>query len=261
MPKIYQVDSFTAEPFGGNPAAVVPLNQPRSAEWMQLVAREMNLSETAFFRPDGDGYRLWWFTPTAEVDLCGHATLAVAHILWETGLERLDKPICFDSNSGQLVTRLEGSWINMDFPTIPATATDAPEALLKGLGVTPGYVAANDMKYLAVLEDEGAVRRLKPDMDQLTQLPVVGAIATAPADNPDYDFVSRVFAPAVGIPEDPVTGAAHCVLSHYWSERLGKEKMVAYQASTRGGEVRVEYQGDRTILGGQAVTVMKGELL
>ena len=221
----------------------------------------MNLSETAFLVPQGDGFHLRWFTPAKEVSLCGHATLASAHTLWETGWLRPDEQARFQTLSGPSTASRCSDGIEMDFPASPAEAAEAPVGLADALGAAPKYVAKNvSQRYLVEVEDEETVRRLKPDFTLLGRLPVRAVIVTARSALPEYDFVSRFFAPAIGINEDPVTGSAHCCLGPFWAGRLGKAEMVAYQASARGGVVRVRLSGDRVLLGGQAVTVMIGEL-
>jgi PhzF family phenazine biosynthesis protein len=258
---IIQVDAFTDTPFAGNPAGVCVLDEPAAQEWMQDVAREMNLSETAFLDPVEDGFNLRWFTPAVEVDLCGHATLAAAHVLWEQGHLPADKPARFHSKSGLLTARRQGDWIELDFPAEPAAPVEPPAALLETLGVEPRYVGKNRMDYLVELASAETVRGLEPNLSHLMTFPHRGVIVTSRADSAEYDFVSRFFAPQVGIAEDPVTGSAHCCLGPYWQGRLGRAQMVAYQASARGGVVRVRVEGDRVYLGGQAVSVMQGELL
>jgi PhzF family phenazine biosynthesis protein len=258
---LYIVDAFTAAPFAGNPAAVCLLATPQPAAWMQQVAREMQLSETAFLVPAREGFDLRWFTPVVEVSLCGHATLASAHVLWETERLAPDAPAQFHTRSGLLTAvRRAGDWIELDFPARPPTPADPPAGLLAALGVEPLYVGRNQDDYLIVVPDEATVRRLAPDGARLRQLPARGVIVSAPAA-PPYDFVSRFFAPAVGIDEDPVTGSAHCCLAPYWAERLGRNPLRAYQASPRGGTLEVEWRGTRVALRGQAVTVLRGELL
>jgi PhzF family phenazine biosynthesis protein len=258
---IYVADAFTDRPFAGNPAAVCPLPGPAGEEWMRRVAVEMNLSETAFLSPEGDAWRLRWFTPAVEVDLCGHATLASAHILWETGLLARDRPARFLTRSGLLAATPSGDLIEMDFPARPATPCAAPDGLADALGTSPVSIGANGMDYLVELADEAAVRGLRPDFGKLQHLPVRGVIVTARASAPGPDFVSRFFAPGAGINEDPVTGSAHCALGPFWAGRLGRVDMVGYQASARGGTVRVGVRGDRVLLAGRAVTVWRGELL
>lgn len=257
---IYQVDAFTTTPFSGNPAAVCLLDTPAAEAWMQAVAGEMNLSETAFLHPEQDGYRLRWFTPKKEVRLCGHATLASAHTLWETGALPLEAPARFYTLSGLLTARLRGDWIEMDFPARLHAPSAAPQGLLEALGVRPAAVNCREQAYLIEVENEASVRAAQPDFVLLSQLPVRSVIVTARSEQPGFDFVSRYFAPAVGINEDPVTGSAHCALAPYWSARLGKTEMLAYQASARGGVLRVRLAGERVILCGQAVTVLNGQL-
>ena len=258
---IVQVDAFTAKPFAGNPAAVCLLPGPRDDQWRQDVAREMNLSETAFLQRRDDGFDLRWFTPTTEVDLCGHATLASAHVLWEEGLLQPAEQARFHTRSGLLTARRAGAWIEMDFPAEPASPAEPPADLARALGVRSVYVGRSRVDYLVEVASEDEVRGLRPDMALLATVPIRGIIVTARAATPGYDFVSRFFGPQVGVPEDPVTGSAHCCLGPFWAERLGKTEMVGYQASARGGVVRVRLAGPRVILGGQAVTVLKGELL
>ena len=258
---LVQVDAFTAVAYRGNPAAVCALSAPRDAAWMQAVAAEMNLAETAFLEPQADAFRLRWFTPSVEVDLCGHATLASAHVLWEEGRLPADAPARFDTRSGRLTCVRRGDWIEMDFPGEPPAACAAPAGLAAALGVAPRWVGRNRLDYLVELDDAAAVRDLAPDLRALAVVDCRGVIVTAPSDTPAHDFVSRFFAPRAGIPEDPVTGSAHCALGPLWSERLGKPEVVGYQASARGGVVRVRPVGARVVLAGQAVTVLRGQLL
>ena len=257
---IYQVDAFTDRPFAGNPAGVCVLPRAADAAWMQSVAAEMNLSETAFLVAEGTGYDLRWFTPTVEVDLCGHATLASAHVLWQSKLLPPGSEARFRTKSGVLTARQQGEWIEMDFPVEPAQPVEPPAGLIAALGVPALYVGRNRMDYLVEVADEAAVRALRPDMAALAALGGRGVMVTAAGSAP-YDFVSRFFAPGAGVPEDPVTGSAHCCLGPFWGERLGKRDLLAYQASARGGMVRVGLRGERVLLGGQAVTVIRGELL
>jgi PhzF family phenazine biosynthesis protein len=258
---IVQVDAFTSEPFTGNPAGVCLLPEPASEDWMQKVAREMNLSETAFLYPEREGYNLRWFTPAAEVDLCGHATLASAHILWEEARLGPDQIAYFYTKSGLLSARRRGDWIELDFPAEPESPVSPPDDLMAALGVTPRYVGQNRLDYLVQLDTEEMVRTVRPDFNRLLQLDTRGVIVTSRAAGAEYDFVSRFFAPAVGIDEDPVTGSAHCCLGPFWGSRLNKQELLGYQASARGGVVRVRLGGPRVYLGGQAVTVLKGTLL
>jgi PhzF family phenazine biosynthesis protein len=258
---MFIVDAFTGTPFAGNPAAVCILDAARDATWMQAVAREMNLSETAFLHRQAEGFALRWFTPTVEVDLCGHATLASAHALWEAGHLPPADAARFQTRSALLTATRRGGQIEMDFPVNPEEPASPPPDLAKALGVTPLYVGKSRFDYLVEVSSEAAVRAVRPDMVLLGTLPVRGVIITSRASAPDYDFVSRFFAPGSGIPEDPVTGSAHCCLGPFWRGRLGKDEFVAYQASARGGVVHVRVQGDRVILGGTAVTVLRGELV
>ena len=259
--RIAQVDAFTDKPFAGNPAAVCLLPAPRDALHPALVAREMNLSETAFLVPQSDGYALRWFTPAVEVALCGHATLASAHVLWEDGHLPPGRQARFHTRSGLLTGDRAGEWIQLDFPAKREEPAPAPAGLAQALGVAPKYVGRNQFDYLVEVDGESTVRNLAPDHAALAALPVRGVIVTSRADSRGYDFVSRFFAPGSGVPEDPVTGSAHCALGPYWQARLGKSNFVAYQASPRGGVVRVRVVGERVKLGGKAVTVLRGELL
>lgn len=259
--RCWQVDAFTDKLFGGNPAAVCWLEQEADPVWMQSVAAEMNLSETAYVRRLDEGLELRWFTPTVEVDLCGHATLATAHALWDGKVLSRDEPLRFHTRSGLLTCVANGEFIELDFPSTPPTSCEAPLALLDGLGATPSYVGRSRFDCLAVFDSAEAVRQLRPDFRLLEQVEARGVIITAPADTPQFDFVSRFFAPNVGVDEDPVCGSAHCCLAPYWAERLGKTKLMANQVSQRGGVLKLEARGDRVTLGGQAVTVWRGELL
>jgi PhzF family phenazine biosynthesis protein len=262
MPQpIIQVDAFTDRPFTGNPAAVCILSDLVDDWWMQDVAREMNLSETAFLLPHEEGFDLRWFTPTTEVELCGHATLASAHVLWEDGHLAPDEVARFHTRSDLLLARRKGEWIEMDFPAEPAEPTDVPSQLAAALGVEPHWVGRNRLDLLVELQDEKEVRTLKPDLTALRTLLVRGVIVTSRAVSERFDFVSRYFAPRVGVDEDPVTGSAHCALAPFWSGRLDREELVGYQVSGRGGVVRTRVQGERVLLSGQAVTVMRGELV
>jgi PhzF family phenazine biosynthesis protein len=258
--QIFQVDAFTDKPFRGNPAAVCLLPGPRDETWMQAVAREMNLSETAFLYRQEDGFSLRWFTPAVEVDLCGHATLATAHILWETGLLEPQAQARFHTHSGLLTAVRRGGEIEMEFPATPDEPVQAPPELGQALGVTPKYVGKSVFDYLVEVDSAETVRKLEPDQVLLKTLEMRGVIVTSLSDSPEYDFISRFFAPAVGIDEDPVTGSAHACLGPFWSKRLGRSEFVAYQASARGGVVRIRLLGQRVGLGGQAVTVLRGEL-
>ncbi len=262
--EIHTVDAFTSEPFAGNPAAVCLLEDERSDAWLQAVAGEMNLSETAFLRPEGGAWRLRWFTPAVEVPLCGHATLASAHVLWETG-RASDAAIRFVTKSGTLgAARREGG-IELDFPAMRSEPTLLPAGVAAALGVTP--LAASRVArwkgdgYLVEVSSEREVRGVRPDPRALLAAQAPSGILTTRSETPGFDFVSRYFAPGAGVDEDPVTGAAHCALAPYWAAKLGRADLVGYQASRRGGVVGVSARGDRVALRGQAVTVMSGRLL
>jgi PhzF family phenazine biosynthesis protein len=259
--KIFHVDAFTSEPFSGNPAGVCILSHPKVDTWMQRVAAEMNLSETAFLIRAADGYSLRWFTPMVEVDLCGHATLASAHILWQEGLAGRDEKITFHTRSGVLTCAQEGEWIGLDFPATPDVEVASPEGIAEALGTVPLYVGASRSDLIVEVDSEETVRGLAPDYNRILALPVRGVIVTSRAAADQFDFVSRFFAPAVGVNEDPVTGSAHCCLGPFWGRRLGKEELIARQVSRRGGVVKVHLAGDRVHLFGQAVTVTKGEMV
>ncbi|MBI5802700.1 MAG: PhzF family phenazine biosynthesis protein [Verrucomicrobia bacterium] len=258
---LHVVDAFTSRPFAGNPAAVCVLPAPQDERWMRLVACEMNLSETAFLHPIASGWSLRWFTPTVEVKLCGHATLASAHTLWETGALAAVQPARFHTLSGWLTCRCAGDGIEMDFPAQVAEPCVSPAGLKEALGCELRFVGANGMDYLVEVADEVMLRALKPNLTALAALPVRGVIVTSRSASVEFDFVSRFFAPAAGVNEDPVTGSAHCALGPYWEARLGKSDFTAYQASARGGVVRVGVRGERVLLGGQAVTVSHVNLL
>jgi predicted PhzF superfamily epimerase YddE/YHI9 len=260
--KIFQVDSFTDRPYAGNPAAVCVLAQPADPVWMQQVAREMNLSETAFLWPQADGYHLRWFTPTVEVDLCGHATLASAYVLWSEGHLSSEKQARFYTLSGLLTAERRGTWIDLDFPAEPEHKVPVPPPELASALLAPVlYVGKNRMDYLVEVDCEATLKSLQPNFDLLGRIPARGIIVTAKASTPGYDFTSRFFAPRSGVAEDPVTGSAHCCLGPYWQQRLGKNEMLALQVSDRGGVVQVSVQGNRVRLSGQAVLVLRGELL
>ncbi len=263
MPRVkcWQVDAFTDRPFAGNPAAVCWLEEDADSQWMQSVAAEMNLSETAFVRRQGEDFELRWFTPTVEVDLCGHATLATAYALWFAGIASSNKPLRFHTRSGVHACTRDGDFIDLDFPSTPATEKVTVEPVAAALGVQPVSVGKSKYYMLAIVESADVVRSVKPDFRKIGDLPTKGVIVTAAADDPKFDFVSRFFAPALGVNEDPVCGSAHCCLTPYWAERLGKKHLMAHQCSARGGELRLRLEGDRVILGGQAVTVWQGELL
>lgn len=258
---LIQVDTFTNKVFSGNPAAVCLLDEECDADWMQAVAAEMNLSETAFVRRLDDGFELRWFTPKVEVDLCGHATLASAHAMWSEGVVPLDLPIRFSTRSGLLTASRSGEFIELDFPATPVGPCEPPAELLDALAVEPTFVGKTKFDYLYVVESADAVRSLQPNFQRLAELPTRGVIVTSRSDDAEFDFISRFFAPAVGVEEDPVTGSAHCCLAPFWSDRLDRTEMTGFQASSRGGIIRVRVTGNRVILGGQAVTVFKGALV
>ena len=264
---IYQIDAFTNKPFGGNPAAVciLPPNSDKATDgaWMQSVAAEMNLSETAFLVEQADGYNLRWFTPASEVILCGHATLASAHALWSEGYLAKSKAARFHTKSGLLTCTLDDSCnISMDFPARLSGPVEPPKGMLDALGIASAiFVGRNADDYLIEVDSPNLVYNMSPDFGHLAEVETRGTVVTSQAtDSDEFDFISRMFAPAVGINEDPVTGSAHCALTPYWANKLGKSEMVGYQASARGGVVHVTHHGERVLLGGQAVTVLKGEL-
>jgi len=260
---LYHVDSFAEQPFKGNPAAVCLLDEAREALWMQAIANEMNLSETAFLTPENDGYRLRWFTPKTEVKLCGHATLASAHVLYTQKLLPIDVTERFYTASGLLTARCcnASGLIELDFPATHMVSSAPPAGLVEALGVAPIFVGRGDDDYLIEVASEEDVRTLSPDFGRLLRVACRGVIVTALSASRDYDFVSRFFAPVVGVNEDPVTGSAHCRLVPYWQTKLGKNKFVAYQASPRGGVLQLLAVENRVRIGGKAVIVLKGELI
>ncbi len=257
---IFQVDAFTNKPFAGNPAGVCILSEHRDDSWMQNVAREMNLSETAFLHKRENGFELRWFTPSLEVDLCGHATLASAHILWENGILNQNEQARFHTRSGLLTAERKDEWIELDFPALPDKKVAAPKTLSKILGAKPRYVGKSSMDYIVEVESEKTVRKMTPNLSQLAKLPFRGLIVTAPATSKPYDFVSRFFAPRAGIDEDPATGSSHCCLGPYWQKKLGKNEFLAQQLSARGGVIRVRVYDNRVKISGEAVTVLRAEL-
>ncbi|HEV2352138.1 MAG TPA: PhzF family phenazine biosynthesis protein [Terriglobia bacterium] len=259
--RITQVDAFTDQPFRGNPAAVCILPAAGDESWMRQVAREMNLSETAFLFPQQDGFNLRWFTPAVEVALCGHATLASAHVLWEEGHLSPMQEARFYTQSGLLTAKRRGDWIELNFPAVIEKPAPPPDGLADALGTKLGYVGKNKFDYIVELDSAEAVRELQPDFSALRKLGVRGVIVTSRSDSAEYDFISRFFAPGSGIDEDPVTGSAHACLGPFWGARLGKTDFIAYQASARGGIVRVRLEDGRVILSGKAVTVLRGELV
>ncbi len=254
----FQVDAFTDRPFHGNPAAVFVLPEAQNEAWMQDIAAEINLSETAFLHLKDKRYTLRWFTPLHEVDLCGHATLASAHILWQTGILKADQEAHFDTRSGALSARRIDQWIELDFPTEPAQEIVAPPPLNQALGVSAQYIGANRMDILVEVDSEKTLRALAPDFALLETLKTRGIIVTSRSNTKDFDFISRFFAPRSGIKEDSVTGSAHCCLGPFWQARLGKNELIAYQASARGGIVKLRVAGPRVYIRGQAVTVFSG---
>lgn len=257
---IFTVDAFTSKPFAGNPAAVCLLGKPADAGWMQAIAAEMNLSETAFVHRLDQGFALRWFTPTVEVDLCGHATLATAHILREQGWVNEQEVARFFTRSGWLTAQASGKKIVLDFPLLPAEEVLVPDGLLSALGLSSRAVFFNGADYLVEVESEAEVRQLHPDSSALKAIKARGIIITALASQAGYDFVSRFFAPACGINEDPVTGSAHCTLAPFWAQRLGRLSLQALQVSARSGEVFMQIQGERVLLAGEAVTIAGGQL-
>jgi PhzF family phenazine biosynthesis protein len=261
MTALTYVDAFADGPFTGNPAGVCLLDESADAAWMQNVAAELNLAETAFVvrRPDRD-FDLRWFAPVVEVDLCGHATLASAHVLWETGTLDPSSPARFHTRSGLLTASKAGDWIELDFPSTPAVTAEPPPGLLDAMGVTAKYVGRSPFDYLIEVADEATVRSAAPDLTKLKKISTRGVMITALAADSKYDFVSRFFAPGAGIDEDPATGSAHCCLGPFWHARLGKTAFVARQLSRRGATIKVAVAGDRINLAGKAVTMMRGEL-
>ena len=254
--KQYQIDAFTTRPFEGNPAAVCPLDTWLDDSTLQAIAEENNVSETAFFVPEGKGYRLRWFTPVTEVDLCGHATLASAHVLFEH-LRHPSDSVTFHTRSGELTVVRRDALLEMNFPLSTPQPCEAPAALLEGIGIAPvETLAAED--YFLVYPDEATVRGLRPDMPKLREIGLRGVIATAAGD--EVDCVSRFFAPKFGVGEDPVTGSAHCQLAPYWADRLGKNLLQARQISKRGGSLICEVKDGRVLISGQAVTFLEGEI-
>jgi PhzF family phenazine biosynthesis protein len=259
--RLFQIDAFADAPFTGNPAAVCLLEDASVGDtWMQNVAAEMNLSETAFVRPQGGDWSLRWFSPTVEIALCGHATLATAHALLEEGLLATGGVANFHTMSGLLTARQDGDLIELDFPSTIAERSAPPDGLIEALGTQPVRVSLSRFDYLVEMANEEDVRSLMPDFAMLRRLSVRGVIVTSRASTAGFDFVSRFFAPGCGIDEDPVTGSAHCALAPYWAPRLGKTQFMAYQASPRGGVLRVTLDADRVRMAGRCVTVLRGDL-
>ncbi len=255
---LYQVDAFTDRAFSGNPAAVCILQEKAEDGWMQAVAGEMNLPETAFLWGEDEGYRLRWFTPCREEELCGHATLASAFVLWETERAGLDEEITFYTRSGVMTAGRRGEWIELDFPAEPEEAVEGADALVRALGVNPVYIGRNRLDYLVEVASEAEVRGCGADFSGMGEVDFRGVIVTSRSDSPDFDFVSRFLDPEEGMAEDPVTGSAHCCLAPFWQKRLGKKAFTAYQASERGGVVRARLENGRVVLGGKAVMVFRG---
>ncbi len=258
--KLYTVDAFTDKPFAGNPAAVCILEKELAETQMKKIAFEMNLSETAFVRKTGVVYSLRWFTPDSEVDLCGHATLATSHILWQTGLHDKSETISYETRSGILKARQVNGKIELDFPIDKEHPIDIPGVLVETLGAKPVYLGMTKWSYLAEMDSEEKVRNINPDFEKMESLEAWGVMITARSASKDIDFVSRFFAPRKGVQEDPVTGSAHCALGPYWAKKLGKNKLKAYQASERGGYLDVNVEGERVKLLGSAVTVIEGKI-
>lgn len=255
--RIFQVDAFTSKPFAGNPAAVVPLDEWLPAETMLAIAAENNLAETAFFVAKGNGnYDLKWYTPTVEMDLCGHATLASGFVIFEI-LGTDQTVLRFQTKSGELTVEKAGGRYVLDFPARPAVACDAPAGLIEAIGITPNEILKS-RDYMLVYESEDAIKAIQPDVSALAKVDAHGVIVTAKGDS--ADFVSRFFAPAVGVPEDPATGSAHCTLIPYWAEKLGKNELFARQVSSRGGELFCALLGDRVKIGGDAVLYLEGDI-
>lgn len=258
--RYFVVDAFTNRPFQGNPAAVIPLEQWKDDAWLQNVAMEMNLSETAYFMPNGKGFDLRWFTPTTEVDLCGHATIASAVVLVQLGKLADGAAVAFSTKSGVLGAKRLGTRIELDFPALPVQPSDPPPGVLESLGVSPLFVGRSRYDVLVEVESEEALRSITPNFKQLAAVKCRGVIATSKSRDPEFDFASRFFAPAVGVDEDPVCGSAHCALAPYWGGKLGKTKMVGHQVSARSGIVFVEVRGERIGLGGEGRIFATGEI-
>ena len=261
MVKIFQIDAFTDEKFKGNPAAVCLLDELVSDDWMQSVAAEMNLSETAFILRLEKGFALRWFTPKAEVDLCGHATLATAYVLYDQGVLKANEQAHFQTKSGILTAKKLRDGIELNFPAEPAEKASVPDELISALQVDPLWTGKNRFDYLVQISRESDLRFLRPDFARLKEITDRGVIVTCIAKTPGFDFISRFFAPAVGIDEDPVTGSAHCCLGPFWQSILDQDEFTAFQASARGGVIKVKVVDDRVLLIGKAVTVLKGDLL
>jgi PhzF family phenazine biosynthesis protein len=259
----FQVDAFSSAAFRGNPAAVCVLAAAAEPAWMAEVAKETNMPATAFVHAEANTFGLRWFTPTSELELCGHGTLSAAHVLFECGRAKAGDPIRFESRGGPLTASARDGWIELDFPSAPEQPIDPPPGLIAALGIDARavrYVGKGRLDVLVEVADEATVRGLRPDLDTLREVKTRGVIVTSRSDGADCDFVSRFFAPSVGIGEDSVTGSAHCCLTPYWARRLNRTSFVAHQLSARGGVLRLQLDGDRVRIGGQAVTVVRGEL-
>jgi len=262
MPHIlYQVDAFTEEPFAGNPAGVCLLEKPQPDQWMQRIAAEMNLSETAFLLPEGDGWRLRWFTPKTEVDLCGHATLASSKVLFDIKPDLRGTPLIFQTRSGELRARWVEGMIELDFPRMHYRPLEIVGDVAEVLGFMPVAAVFSGSYFLFEAENETAIRTCTPDISGLEALPMPEVIITAQCEDREFDFISRFFAPQLGVDEDPVTGSAHCLLTPYWSDKLGKTALTAFQASQRGGRLHLQLDGERVRIAGAAKVIFKAELL
>ncbi len=254
------LNAFTDQAFKGNPAAVCLLSEEKDSGWMQSIAKEMNLPVTAFINRFKNDFYLRWFTPSTEIPICGHGTLASSYYLWEKGFVKKEKPILYHTKSGVLKAQFIDGWVQLEFPSILEEKTIAPDLLLRALGVEPIYVGENKLDYLVEVASENIVRNLKPSIDLIAQLPVRGVIVTSHSNSNEFDFVSRFFSPAQGLSEDYVTGSAHCCLGPYWKSKLQKSDFTAYQASERGGILKVKVIDDKVLLSGKAVTVFEGHL-
>ena len=262
MPHIlYQVDAFTEDPFRGNPAAVVLLKAPEPEDWMQAFAAEMNLSETAYLLPEGEGWGLRWFTPATEVDLCGHATLASGKVLFEIYPEMRMEPVIFYTRSGELSARWVDDLIELNFPAMLFEPITVIASLPEILGFRPIGAVRSGNYYLFEALDESLIRNAQPDINALKTLPMPEVIITAKSEDPEIDFVSRFFAPQLGVDEDPVTGSAHCLLAPYWAKKLGKTEMFAHQRSERGGYLNLRLDGERVFITGAAKIIFQADLL
>ncbi|HWI47432.1 MAG TPA: PhzF family phenazine biosynthesis protein [Rummeliibacillus sp.] len=254
------INTFTEQPFKGNPAAVCYLSEEKESNWMQQIAKEINLPTTAFINLLNNEYYLRWFTPTTEIPICGHGTLASSYFLWEKGLFDKEKCITFQTKSGVLEAQLIDDWVQLQFPAIVEEKTIAPDLLVRALGVKPTYVGKNKLDYLVEVESEDIVRNLKPNIDLIAQLAVRGVIVTSKSNTNEFDFVSRFFSPSQGINEDFVNGSSHCCLGPYWKDKLQKNDLTAYQASERGGILKLRVLDDEVLLSGKAVTIFEGKL-